>query len=231
MRKLNDLEKKVLDVLVKHPHRLDQGLVQMATVVDDYFIGPKHGISVLVGSTNSEVVMSIPESNVEMLRLKFLTVITVFNILKYLTDEGLILVVGEQQNSIGLGIQYNAGQTSFIPSPISDYIAENLTKYVLVTEELKNIVISNYRDVEQIRHQQTVYISVLAVGVSILLGLYGIYNSYSTGKALDKQFEQLVDTENTNVKKIVSAVTSQRTSSARYMPPLKEAIRTSVNKK
>lgn len=228
MRNLNDLEKKVLDVLVKHPHCSEQGLVGMGTVLGDHFFGLEHGISVLVGSNNNQVMMSIPENDVEMRRLKFLTVITVFNILKYLTDEGLILVVGEQQNSIGIGEQYQEGNTSFIPDPISGYIAENLTKYVLVTEELKAIVVSNYRGVDDMRHQQTVYISVVALIVSILLGLYGVYNGYSTDKALDKRFEQLVDNERTNANNIVHAITSQRTGSTNHRPPLKKAVSISV---
>lgn len=141
-----------------------------------------------------------------MLRSKFLTVITVFNILKYLTDEGLILIIGEQQQSIGIGNQYKEGQTSFVPEPISNYIADNLTKYILVTEELKSIVLSKYRDAEHIRHQKTVRISVAALIVSILLGLYGVYSGYSTDKALDKRFSQLVDTGNKNTNEIESAI-------------------------
>jgi len=225
MRTLNDLEKKVLKVLVSNHHYSDQGLVQMATVVD-HFLGPKHGISVMVNLDDNQVAMSIPENDIEMLRSKFLTVITVFNILKYLTDEGLIVIVGEPQNRIALGNQYKEGQTSFIPDPISKYIADNLTKYVLVTEELKNIVLSNYRDAEHIRHQQTVYISVAALIVSILLGLYGVYNGLSTDKALDKRFEQLIDNGNKNTNKIESVINSFQADTIDYMPPLKEAVTT-----
>ncbi len=226
MRKLNNLEKKVLKVLVNHHHCSEQGLVQMATVVDDHFLGPRHGISVLVDSKNDQVLMSILENDVEMLRSKFITVITVFNILKYLTDEGLIVIVGEPQKSIALGNQFKEGQTSPIPDPISKYIADNLTKYVLVTEELKHIVSSNYRDSEHIRHQQTKYISVAALIVSILLGLYGVYNGYSTNKVLNKRFEQLVDNVNKNTNKIESVITSLQAYPANYIPQLKEAVNT-----
>lgn len=226
MRKLNDLEKKVLKVLVSHHHCSEQGLVQMATLVDDHFLGPKHGISVMINSDNDQVAMSIPENDIEMLRSKFISVITVFNILKYLTDEGLIVIVGEPQKRIALGTQYKEGQTSFIPDPISKFIAENLTKYVLVTEELKNIVLSNYRDAEHIRHQQTVYISVAALIVSILLGLYSVYNGLSTDKALDKRFEQLIDNANKNTNKIESVITSFQADAIDYMPPIKEVVTT-----
>lgn len=223
MRNLNNLEKKVL---VSHPHTSEQGLVQMATVVDDYFLGPKNGISVLIDSKNDNVAMSIPENDMEILRSKFLIVIIVFNVLKYLTDEGLILIIGEQQKQIGLGSQYKDGQISFIPDPIAKYIEENLTKYILVTEELRNIVLANYRDAEHIRHQQTIYISVVALIMSILLGLYGVYNGYSTGKALNKGFEQLVDNGNKNTHKIKSALIYFQTGSIDYTPTLKEVANT-----
>lgn len=226
MRHLNDLEKKVLKVLASHPHCSEQGLVQMATVVDDHFLGPNYGISLMVGADNDQVFMSIPENDVEMLRSKFLTVITVFNILKFLTDEGLILILGEQQKSIGLGNQYKEGQTSLVPNPISHYIADNLTKYILVTEELKGIVLSNFRDAEHLRHQQTVYISVAALIVSILLGLYGVYSGYSTGKALNERFTQLVKNGDKYSNKIESAITSLYNDPIDYMPQLKEAANT-----
>jgi len=226
MRNLNDLEKKVLKVLVSHPHCSEQGLVQVATVVDDYFLGPENGISLMVDSDNNQVFMSIPENDEEILRSKFLTVITVFNTLKFLTDEGLILIVGEQQNSISLGNQYKEGKTSTVPNPISDYIADNLTKYILVTEELKSFVLANYKDAEHLRHQQTLYISVVALIVSILLGFYGVYSAYSTDKALDKRFKQLTNSEDVNANRIESAITTLHNEPIDYRQPLKEAINT-----
>jgi len=229
MRKLNELEKKVLKVLVNHRHYSEQGLVQVATVVDDHFLGPNNGISLMVDSGNDQVYMSIPEKDVKNLRTKFLTVIAVFNILKYLTDEGLIIIIGEQQKSIGFGEQYKDGQTSTVPKPISTFIADNLTKYILVTEELKGIVLSNYQDAEHLRHKETLYISICALVVSVLLGLYGVYSGYSTDRSLTERFENLIESNDINANVISSAITSSNNKTTDYTQPLSEAI-TVLNK-
>lgn len=215
MRNLNDLEKQVLKALVNHPHCSEQGLVQMTAVLNDHFIGPALGISVIVA--NKQIVMSIPEKDKEALRNKFLIVITVFNVLKYLTEEGLIVVLGDKQQEIGLGVQYSGGITSSIPNPIADYVEENLAKYVLVTEELRNIVSSKYRDAEHIRHYQIVIISIVAVCISFFLGLYGAYSSYTTSKELNRHVESLVISEKENTSNIVSAVDSLQSVSVDYI--------------
>lgn len=225
MRNLSDLEKQVLKALVNHPHCSEQGLVQMATVVDDHFMGSARGVSVLVDSGNKQVLMSIPEHDNEALRSKFLIVITVFNVLKYLNEEGLIVVLGDKLQGISLGSQYSDGQTSFIPSPIADYIEENLTKYVLVTEELRNIVSSEYRDAEHIRHRQTIIISVLAIIISLILGVYGAYSSCTTSKELNRHVENLVVSEKENTSNIVSAVDSLQSDSVDYISPLNSGVR------
>ena len=221
MRKLNDFEKEISKALVNHHHGADQGMVQMATVVDDYFMGPKHGISLLVLLEKKQVAMSIPEKEVEKLREKFLLVITVFNLLQYLTNEGLILIVGEEKVRVKLGEQYKNGQTSFIPEPIASFITENLTKYILVSEEFKNIVGSNFKNPEQVRHQQTIIISAIALIISISLGVYGVFNSYRNGKVSDERYEQIISNINNITNKIETALVALKIKPTDYSTPLK----------
>lgn len=207
MRKLSKLEKKVSKVLLNHSHVTEQGMVQFASVLDDNFIGKTKDISIVLMLSESKVAISIPDKDVDKLREKFLLVITIFNFFEYLSEEGLIIFVGDENTQGSLGDQYKDGQTTFIPAPLSRFALENFNKYILVTEEFRDIVNSNFKDYSQVRHQQTTTISVLALIVSISLGLYGVFSSHSNGKVSDERYDEMNSQINDSAIKIESALT------------------------
>lgn len=221
MRKLSKLEKNVAKVLLNHSHVTEQGLVQFASVVDDNFIGESKGISIALLLNESKVAISVPDKEVDKLREKFLLVISIFNFLEYLAKEGLIIFVGEEKTQGSLGDQYKDGQTTFIPAPLSMFVLENFTKYILVTEELRDIVNSNFKDHNQVRHQQATTISVIALIVSISLGLYGVFSSHSNGKVSDERYDEMNSRIDDSTKKIESALTGLKVKSD-YLRPLEE---------
>ncbi|HFQ5066442.1 TPA: hypothetical protein ACGUZ0_004262 [Vibrio vulnificus] len=219
MRKLSKLEKNVAKVLLNHSHVTEQGMVQLASVVDGNFIGESKGISLLL--KDSKVSISIPEKNADKLREKFILVISIFSFFEYLAKEGLIIFVGEEQAQGALGEQYNDGKDVFIPYPLSTFLLDNFTKYILVTEEFRDIVNSNFKDHDQVRHQQNTFISVIALIVSISLGLYGVFSSYSNGKISDGRYDEMSSRIDDSTIKIESALNGIKAKSD-YLRPLEE---------
>ncbi len=221
MRKFSNLEKDIIKSLIKHDHVREQGLIQMATLVNDFNTEHDYNLSILIDSTRNQVMLSIPETTATSLRKKSLIVITIFNLLQFLVNEGLIIIVGEKQG-LSLGQQYNNGQTSQIPEPIANFILENLTKYILVSEELNDMASSNFKSLEQIHHKEIIIISIIALLISMCLGIYSVYNSYENNKISDERYGHIIDVFNINANKIDTSLQNLKIEPSDYSASIKE---------
>lgn len=174
MRQLSDFEKQVIRDLVGHSALKEQGLVLFALYLESCHFGPAHDAS-LMYTPEGRVYISTLNEDTDQARKKFVSSITLFNLFRELRNDGLIILLGDSKPQGCLGSQYQEGTTFEISSPINSFICEALTKYVMVTEELSQLVKNNFKSLEEKRHDETKLISYIAIGVSLVLGLTGFF--------------------------------------------------------
>ena len=175
-REYSDTEKQIITALVNDPARREQGLVLIAKFIDDYFIGPEWGMSLMIlRKPERKVAVSIPEKDKAALLKKTTFTLTLFILLQDLQKEGLLILIGdsETENQM-LGTEFKEGQTMEIPEPVAGIIADSLTKFAFASESLKQLVANDFKSPEQLRHQQTMVVAMIAIAVSFLLGIWGV---------------------------------------------------------
>jgi hypothetical protein len=174
MRRFSAFEKKAIRRLVNHDALQEQGLVLMTLYLESNYFGPENQASVMY-TKERKVYLSTSTHDMESAREKFVQSITLFNLLRELRDAGLIVFLGEPEPQGALGEQYKQGITFEVNAPFNAFICECLTKYVMVTEELVQLVSDDFVSPEERRHNETKVISFIAIGVSLILGLVSIY--------------------------------------------------------
>jgi|LGOV01.1.fsa_nt_gb hypothetical protein len=175
-RQFNNTEKQIIEEIVKYPVGVEEGLFQIAAFLEDHYIGPERDLTLRIQVPEKKVYVSIPENDKVNLRKKLIITLTIFYLLRDLQQEGKITLIGEsQKESVELGDQFKEGQTANIPEPIAGFVIDCFAKYVLVTEDLKHLVETGFEDPERIRHKQTMIIAIIALIVSVLLGLWGVF--------------------------------------------------------
>lgn len=176
MRRFSNNEKQIIKEIVCHPVGVEEGLIQVAAFIEDHYIGPGRDLTLLIQVPEKKVYVSLPENDKVNLRKKLILTLTIFNLLRDLQQEGKIALIGEsQKESVALGDQFKEGQTVNIPEPIAGFVIDCFTKYVLVSEDLKHLVETGFEDPERIRHKQTMIVAIIALIISVLLGLWGVF--------------------------------------------------------
>lgn len=173
MRQINSFEKRAIRDLVEHSALKEQGVVLFALWLESFHFGPNHGAS-LAYTQEGKSYISTPSNDVDKNREKFVSSITLLNLFSELRNNGLIIFLGDSTPSGKLGTQYQEGTTFEIPAPINSFVRESLSKYIMVTEELAQLVKDNFKSSEEKRHNETKNISYIAIGVSIVLGLVSL---------------------------------------------------------
>lgn len=174
MRQINSFEKQVIRDLVKYPVLKKQGTVQFALYLESFHFGPDHNAS-LAYTQEGKSYISTSNNDVDKNREKFVSSITLLNLLNELRNNGLIIFLGHSKPSGELGTQYQEGTTFEIPAPINSFVCESLSKYIIINEGLVQLVKDNFKSPEEKRHDETKKISYIAIGVSIVLGLISLY--------------------------------------------------------
>jgi len=176
MRKFSNVEKDIIRELTTHEALTTEGLIQVVVFIEDLLIEPENNLSLLLRPSESSVYVSFPEEELETARGKFIQVVTVLNLLRELQSQGKIVLLGESTKSDkALGNQFAEGTTMEIPQPLAKFAIDSLEKYILVSEDLKEFIDSDFRTPEEIRHKKSITVAIVALVVSILIGLWGIF--------------------------------------------------------
>ena len=177
MRKFSNVEKRIIRKLTTHEALTTEGLIQVGVFIEDLLIEPENNLSLLLSPSESSAYVSFPEEELETARDKFIQVVTVLNLLRELQSEGKIVLLGESTESYkGAGNQFDEGITMKIPQPLANFATGSWEKYILVSEDLKEFVDADFRTPEEIRHKKSITVAIVALVVSILLGLWGVFH-------------------------------------------------------
>jgi len=175
MRNFSKEEKNILNQLINSNTLKTEDMILFEVFLEDYFFGDEHNSNIYVSSDTQEVFLSIKSDDVVKRRKETVRVIVMVNLLMELMNLGLISFIGEQ-NEIEKcsGQQYNNALVK-IDQPISSFLLEKLGNFILPSEELRVLVNSNFKNSEEIRHRQTMILAIVAIAVSLLIGLLGIF--------------------------------------------------------
>lgn len=110
-------------------------------------------------------------------------------------------------------IEFGAGAVNmpYFSMPIYDKkIIELLIKYshleIVPKSELVHLQHNKYQSDDEKRFGIQMIATWSALTTSIVIGLVGIFNNYQSGKELNKQYAEIIDTVDTNVAKIESSI-------------------------
>jgi hypothetical protein len=193
MRAFSSFEKELIDKLVQDESLHEQGLVQMAYFLEKHYFGENFGISIMYKNGGSAFISArTPEVNEA--RKQFVSSISVFNTFRELRDLGLIVLIGEPTPQGTLGYQYQGGRTCELPAPINMFVADVLPKHIVVSEDLKQLSSDKFLSPEHQRHKQTVFISITAIFVSLIIGAASVGIAISNCSGNSKHNEALQPT-------------------------------------
>lgn len=204
MRKLNSLEKQIVDKLVNSYALKEQGLYLCSKFLEDNYIGKDFEMSLAVKCKDKKVLMLIPkkETNFEDFRReKIVFIITFFNLIKDLQDERKIYLIGDNDKEGLLGPEFSE-KISFAPD-LDAIICDTFFKFIAVSQDLIEYVKNDFKTDEEIRHNQTLKISKIGIWIAIFIGLSSILLSVyldnkddNTVKLDSVQFENLIEQQN-----------------------------------
>lgn len=175
MRNFSKEEKNILNQLINSNTLKIEGMILFEVFLEDYFFGDEHDSNIYVNSDTREVFLSIKSNDVVKRRKETVRVIVMINLLMELMNLGIISFIGKE-NEIKKcsGQQYNNALVK-IDQPISSFLLEKLGSFILPSEELRVLVNNNFKNSEEIRHRQTMILAIVAIAVSLLIGLLGIF--------------------------------------------------------
>ncbi len=154
--------------------------------------------------------------------------ITHVSLLRYLEKEELAFFfdpAGASDNEITFGM--GAVNRPSLPMTINDKsIVELLLKYVHkeirpspLLRQLRN---NNYLSDEEIKFKKQYYATWFTIIVSVVLGLYGIYNNHQNSKNQGKQFQTQLK-ENEKISKIIAeSIENNKAEPVDYKPNIKQ---------
>lgn len=175
MRKFSKEEENILNQLINSNTLKLEGMILFDVFLEDYFFGDEHNSNICVDSSTQKVFLSIKSDGIVERRKETVRVIVLVNLLMNLVDLGMISFIGKQ-NEIKKcsGQKYNNTLVK-IDQPISNFLLEKLGNFILPSEELKELVNNNFKNSEAIRHRQAMILAIIAIAVSLLIGLLGIF--------------------------------------------------------
>lgn len=131
-------------------------------------------------------------------------------LLQYLEDENLAIFFEPTKSRIDI-IKFGGGAIN-LPSvgmSIDDsntiaLLIKYSDKQILPTNALKELVSNNYLSNDEIRYRSNSWKTILAIGVSMVLGIYGMYNNHSNSKSQNAEFQSLLKENSKNAQLISS---------------------------
>jgi len=216
LRRLSNLEEEVVQRLVAHSGLAEQGLVQFASVLEGKYLGPDTDVSILGLADKSRIGISVNNVDKPEAMQRFVQTLEVFHLFQCLESEGLIVFLdsGESAGDFQLGSQHKDGHTVWAPNPLASFVYENLKRFIMVTEELRQYVRNGCRSEEQIRHTQTLRISVAALVLALALGAYGAWRDSTAHHIISDRHNQLVQQIRVSSGKIAEVLEGSR---SRYL--------------
>jgi len=176
VRQFSGLEKQIIQELVNHPVGAKEGMIRVSKFLEDHYVGPTHDLSIFINMDKKSVLISVPQPGDLLIREKVILIATLFNLLRDLREEGKLSLIGETKNITGsLGNQFKNGQTLELTSDLGNIIIDYFDKLILISEDLRHLVNTGFKDPEHERHRQTMIVSVAALIIAVLLGLWGIF--------------------------------------------------------
>jgi hypothetical protein len=176
MRKFNNLEKQFLRQIVSSKMYLEQGVLRPSVFLDEHYVGPQHSLSMLFHLDGQRILISYPKRNANETR-PLLIVVTFFYLLNFLEKDGLIYWLEsspEKPSGVAQGEQYTDGHNILITGEFTQVIRSYFLNIFVPTQDLVDLVKNNFITDEELRHRRNFRISVIALSVSILLGLWGV---------------------------------------------------------
>lgn len=177
MRNFSEKEKNILKNLINSNTLKTEGMIMFDVFLENHFFGDEHSSNIYVDSKAQEVYLSIKSDDKIEHRKEVIKVIVLVNLLTYLVHLGIISFIGEEKEiEKTSGQQYSSAPVR-IEKPTSSFLLEKIGKFILPSEELKQLVDNNFKSSEEIRHRQTMILAVIAIAISLLIGLLGLYLS------------------------------------------------------
>jgi len=177
MKKFTLLEKQLLQEIISSEMYHAQGVIRPSVFLDEYHVGPDHDLSILFGPDCHKVMVSYPKRDSNE-TAPLLLIVTFVHLLKRLEHDGLIYWVSEPLEKTvnkAQGSQYTDGNNILLPSSIGGYLQDQFTNIFTPTEDLLDLVKNNFTTPDERRFLWTLRVSIAALVLSALLGLWGIY--------------------------------------------------------
>lgn len=176
MRRFGKEEQSILRQFVASDILKSEGMILLDVFLEKNFFSNDHNKSILVDPNSKKALLSINSSDKDECRKEIIEVTRLINLLINIEKLGLVSFVGsENQNKNAIGNQYCNGITFDLVPPLSTFLYKKIGNFILPSEELKQLVNNDFKSVEEIRHNETIYWTRFAIFIAIIIGLIGIF--------------------------------------------------------
>lgn len=167
-------EKTILKKLIDSSTLRDEGIILLDVFLEDEFFGDSHNVNIGVDKNNNKIFLSIKPTDVLKSRRITVNTIVLINLLMNLESSRLIAFI-DNGSKIGKtsGTQYS--NTIELPISLSNFLCEKIGDFILPSETLRELVNNNFKNDEEIRHNETMYWTRFAIFIAMVIGVIGIF--------------------------------------------------------
>lgn len=199
MRKFNLLEKEILVKLVNSDVLKEQGLIQCLKFLEDNYVGHNFDTSIMFVKGKAIIISTKNKDP----KSKMLFFITFFNLLKDLQDMRSIYIFGDNTtNDSCLGNQHNESAMK-LPLDICPYAYDTLAKYILVSDDIKDLVENNFKTVEDRRHRKEIKIARGSLVITFIALLFSFISPFVFSTKIE---QNQIDSIRTDLRQIDSSI-------------------------
>lgn len=150
------------------------------------------------------------------------------NLLRYLEKEELAIFFDpakstDQTIEFGMGaVNMPSYRMSIDDQNVIDLLIRYLHKEIMPSPSLKNLENNKFVSDDTIKFRKQYIATWVAIGASIILGLYGLYNNHSNSIAQEKQFGKHIAGNKKAVEVISEKIDQLSKSSVDYSPAIRE---------
>lgn len=172
--KFSNQEKMILKKLIDSDTLKDEGIILLDVFLEDEFFGDAHNVNIGVDKNTNRIFLSIKPMDVIESRRVMVNIMVLINLLMNLESSRLIAFIDN-----GSKIEKTSGteysNTRELPLSLSTFLCEKIGNFILPSETLRELIKNDFKDAEEIRHNETIFWTRIAILIAMVIGVIGIF--------------------------------------------------------